>query len=110
MHPAAHDRVVASISHLPHLVAVALASATPPKNLSNVAAGWLDTTRIAASGESLWVDILCDNRDHVLKSARRFGKVWSQLCGALEQNDRKALRKILRDAKRRRDVAEIPGN
>jgi hypothetical protein len=40
-----------------------------------------------------------------LKSAERFGKVWALLCGALEQNDRKALRKILRDAKTRRDMA-----
>ena len=105
MAPKQHDRIVASISHLPHLAAVALAAATPPGNLPQVASGWLDTTRVAASDIELWVDILCDNRDHVLKSAERFGKVWALLCGALEQNDRKALRKILRDAKTRRDMA-----
>ena len=110
MSPAEHDRVVASVSHLPHLVAVALAAATPPKNLPHVASGWLDTTRIAASGESLWVEILCDNRDHVLKSAERFGKVWTQLCGALEKNDRTALRKVLREAKKRRDQADPAEN
>ena len=110
MSPAEHDRVVAAVSHLPHLVAVALAAATPPKNLPHVASGWLDTTRIAASGESLWVDILCDNRDHVLKSAERFGKVWTQLCGALEKNDRTALRKVLREAKKRRDQADPAEN
>ena len=105
MAPKQHDRIVASVSHLPHLAAVALAAATPPGNLPQVASGWLDTTRIAASDIELWVDILCDNRNHVLKSAERFGKVWALLCGALEQNDRKALRKILRDAKTRRDMA-----
>ena len=105
-----HDRIVASVSHMPHLAAAALAAATPPKNLPHVASGWLDTTRIAASDEELWVDILCDNRDHVLKSAARFGKVWTLLCGALEQNDRKAVRKILRDAKTRRDIAEPADN
>ena len=110
MSPAEHDRVVASVSHLPHLAAVALAAATPPKNLPHVASGWLDTTRIAASGESLWVDILCDNRDHVLKSAEGFGKVWTQLCGALEKNDRTALRKVLREAKKRRDLADPAEN
>ena len=102
--------MIASVSHLPHLAAVALAAATPPKNLSHVASGWLDTTRIAASGESLWVDILCANRDHVLKSAERFGKVWTRLCNALEKNDRAALRKILRDAKMRRDLADRADN
>tara|TARA_Y100001933_G_scaffold232059_2_gene250432 strand:- start:24221 stop:25168 length:948 start_codon:yes stop_codon:yes gene_type:complete len=105
-----HDRVVSSVSHLPHLAAVALAAATPPMNLPHVASGWLDTTRIAASGESLWVDILCDNRDHVLKSAERFGKVWTQLCGALERNDRTALRRVLREAKNRRDLADPAEN
>ena len=101
-----HDRIVASVSHLPHLAAAALAAATPRQDIAQVASGWLDTTRVAASDIELWVDILYDNRDNVLKSTERFGKVWASLCDALEQNDRKALRKILRDAKTHRDMAE----
>ena len=110
MLPDAHDLVVASVSHLPHLAAVALAAATPPENIRQAASGWLDTTRIAASSEELWIDILCDNRDHVLKSAERFGKVWALLCGALEKNDHEALGKILRDARTHRDMAKPADN
>ena len=111
MAPGQHDRIVASISHLPHLAAVALAAATPPGEPS---ARRLRLARHDPRSQramiELWVDILCDNRDHVLKSAARFGKVWTLLCGALEQNDRKAVRKILRDAKTRRDIAEPADN
>jgi len=106
MSPKQHDRIVASVSHLPHLAAATLVAATPAKNVEHVASGWLDTTRIAASDVELWVDILCNNRDHVLKSAQRFGKVWALLCEALQQNDRKALKKILRDANAQRELAE----
>ena len=106
MSPLKHDRIVASVSHMPHLAAAGLVAATPRQDIPHVASGWLDTTRIASSDADLWVDILCNNRDHVLKSAQRFGKVWALLCEALQQNDRKALKKILRDANAQRELAE----
>ena len=43
-----HDEAVAAISHLPHLVASALAAATPRDQLKLVGGGWRDTTRVAA--------------------------------------------------------------
>jgi prephenate dehydrogenase len=109
MTPAEHDRAVASVSHLPHLIAAAVAAATPRGDLPQVAAGWLDTTRIAASDVEMWLNILTDNRTHILKSAERFGKVWTSLCTALERDDRVAMRRILQDAKAKRDTADPQG-
>jgi prephenate dehydrogenase len=71
--PAAHDRVVAAISHLPHVAAWALMDAVArfePGALAFAARGFKDTTRIAASDPAMWTDILLDNRDAVLASVR----------------------------------------
>lgn len=64
--PDAHDRAVAAISHVPHLVAWALADAvarTEPGALDIAGAGFRDTTRIAASDPRVWREILLANAD-----------------------------------------------
>ncbi len=67
MSPADHDAALASTSHLPHVVASALAAATDEKTLPLVASGWLDTTRIAAADAELWRQIFLDNRENTLR-------------------------------------------
>ena len=54
---AAHDELVAQISHLPHLAAYALVSAAAGEALPLAGRGFVDTTRIAASAEALWADV-----------------------------------------------------
>lgn len=66
MPPGEHDRTVAVISHLPHLAAYALVGVTGEEVLSLAARGFRDTTRIAASDETLWVDIFRGNRAALL--------------------------------------------
>jgi prephenate dehydrogenase len=63
-----HDRGVALISHLPHLVAYALVATADGDALGLAARGFADTTRIAASAESLWTDIVRENRSAVLEA------------------------------------------
>ncbi len=71
MDPEAHDRVVAYVSHLPQLLAVALAelaarqSQTDASYPTLAAGGFRDMTRIAASPYKIWADILADNQDKV---------------------------------------------
>ncbi|NIP86193.1 MAG: prephenate dehydrogenase/arogenate dehydrogenase family protein, partial [Planctomycetales bacterium] len=105
MSPGEHDRRIATVSHLPHLVAATLAAATPPADLACVASGWLDTTRIAAGDVELWEQIFRSNPAHVLKSLSRFETLLSSVRQAIDQEDYRRLRKILRDAKRKRDAA-----
>lgn len=66
MPPDEHDRTVAAISHLPHLAAYALVGVTGEEILPLAARGFRDTTRIAASDETLWVDIFRGNRAALL--------------------------------------------
>ena len=63
--PATHDRAVAAISHLPHLVADALVDAVArldPRFFDLAARGFKDTTRIAAADPRVWREIFQENQ------------------------------------------------
>lgn len=104
MSPAEHDRCVATVSHLPHLAAAAVAASTPEKLLEHVATGWRDTTRVAAGDVDLWMDIILTNRSHILKSLDRFETLVHSIHDAIDREDAVQLRRILTDAKRKRDA------
>ncbi len=104
MTPAAHDEAVAMTSHVPHVVAAALAAATSDLEMPLAASGWRDTTRIAAGDPQLWWQILSMNRDQVLKSLDKFGKVLSQFRDALERGDEARLVQLLDAGKKTRDT------
>jgi prephenate dehydrogenase len=104
MSPAEHDKALATTSHLPHLIASAAARETSQAELPLTAGGWRDLTRIAASDPELWTQILWENRGHVLKSLSRFEKTVAAFRTALEQGDRRKLRKLLTEGKEVRDA------
>jgi prephenate dehydrogenase len=63
-----HDRAVALVSHVPHVLSVLAAARlaeAPPSHLSLSGAGLRDVTRIAGSDTALWSDILRSNADEV---------------------------------------------
>ncbi len=103
MSPDEHDRAVAEISHLPHLLASALAAAANPQDLILAAGGWRDTTRVAAGDVELWRQIFCENRRHILQSLDKFEKVLSAFRQALEGNDPAELARLLQLGKSNRD-------
>ena len=104
MTPKAHDQAVAAISHLPHLVASALAAATTKKYQPLAATGWLDTTRVAAGDENLWQQIFSQNREPVLNALDNFEKWLHKFRSALENEDDAQITKLLKVGKRNRDA------
>lgn len=70
--PREHDRLVAQISHLPHLTAVALTLAAQRKALPLAAGGFKDATRVALSDPDLWSEICMTNRREITKALDRF--------------------------------------
>lgn len=73
--PDGHDRIVARISHLPHLLASVLSQYANDHETDlkpHVSTGFLDTTRIAAGNPSLWLSIFQDNQPAVLESLASF--------------------------------------
>jgi prephenate dehydrogenase len=102
--PEEHDRALAATSHLPHLIAAALASATPEEWLRMAGTGWGDTTRIAAGDAQLWTQIFTQNRAAVIDALRRFEHRLAALHEALTTDDVAALTTRLQEAKRIRDA------
>ena len=104
MPPRDHDRILAMTSHAPHVVAAAIAAATPAEARQFTAGGWRDTTRIAAGDPELWADILLDNAAPVAKALSRIASVTEKILGALESSDRRRLVSLLTRAKEDRDA------
>ncbi|HEY2882572.1 MAG TPA: prephenate dehydrogenase [Pirellulales bacterium] len=104
MSPEVHDQKLAATSHLPHLVAAAVAKNTARADLPLTAGGWRDLTRIAGGDPELWTQILLENRPHVLNSLAEFGKTVAEFQLALEQGDAARLRQLLTEGKLLRDA------
>jgi prephenate dehydrogenase len=96
--PDIHDRAVAAISHLPHVVAWALVDAVArfePDALAIAARGFKDTTRIAASDPEVWREILLGNREAVRGSVGAFRRALDDLEALLAAGDEAALTAFL---------------
>lgn len=104
MSPAEHDAALARTSHAPHVVATALAAATPEDLLGLTGGGWRDATRIAAGSPTLWRDILLDNPQATLAALDAFTEQLGRLQQAIADHDRDAIYRCLEEGKLRRDA------
>jgi prephenate dehydrogenase len=96
--PETHDRVVAAISHLPHVAAWALVDAVgrfEPGALAFAARGFKDTTRIAASDPDVWREILLSNRDAIRASLTALRAALDDLERLLAAGDAAGLEALL---------------
>jgi prephenate dehydrogenase len=101
--PDVHDRGVAAISHLPHLAAYGLVAAADEDALSLAAAGFHDTTRIAASAEALWTDIFRENREALLGALAQYRGVLDHWEGLIRGGRWDELEAALARARERRE-------
>jgi prephenate dehydrogenase len=104
MDPEEHDRALGVTSHLPHLVAAALAGVLPPELHSLAATGFRDTTRVASGDAALWTGILAQNRAAVLDALAQLQDHLQQFRGALMTDNWTALNDLLARAKKVRDA------
>jgi len=103
MSPAAHDKAVARVSHLPHVVAGLLMLQPRNADMEIAAAGLRDTTRLASGDPEVWRDILITNRKAILAAMDIFDERLCQLRDLLEMADAPGIEKFLAQAKKRRD-------
>jgi prephenate dehydrogenase len=104
MSPEEHDKRLAATSHLPHLVASAIAATTPEEYVTLTAGGWLDTTRIAAGDPDLWRQILLSNRANVVEWLERLERKLADFKQSLAAGRGEELHQLLTEAKRIRDA------
>ncbi len=108
--PDHHDRLVATISHLPYLVASALVGTThhmaqeDPRVWRVAASGFRDTTRVASSDVKMMLDILLTNREAVLDMLHRYLEELATLRHLLETDNEGELRFYLANIKTLRDA------
>ena len=104
--PETHDRTVAAISHLPHLIACALvdgAGRVEPAALELAARGFRDTTRIAAGDPDMWTEIFLANRDALSASVAAFRLALADLERVITAGGADALRAELARIKAARE-------
>lgn len=94
--PEQQDRLAATISHLPYLLACALVStadaltSSDPATWEIVAGGFRDTTRIAGSDVTMMLDILLTNREEILEALNTYRanvRKLAQLIASGEEED-----------------------
>jgi prephenate dehydrogenase len=105
--PAEHDRAVAQVSHLPHVIAAVLSRMTDRDLLPVAASGWASTTRVAAGDPELWRQILHENRHAIRESMRRFIDEWSLWEQTIESGDDAQLLLLLQEAQRIRSLSQF---
>lgn len=99
--PAEHDKKVAAVSHLPHVVASALVNtvgALEEKEqgyFSLAAGGFRDTTRIAASQSELWCEIMLQNKEALLPLVKGFRQSLLEFERTLESGEAQDLIQLL---------------
>ncbi|MDR7944240.1 prephenate dehydrogenase [Achromobacter aegrifaciens] len=103
----AHDRVLASVSHLPHLLSAVymeqVAEATDASTrLALAGSGFRDFTRIAAGSPEMWRDIFLSNRDAMLAELADVRTVLDRAERAIADGDGAALLTLLDTAARAR--------
>jgi prephenate dehydrogenase len=100
--PSRHDALLAQTSHLSHLLAWCLTSATTRDAQAIAPPSFIGMTRIAQSDPDLWMDIVLSNRRHIAKAMTRFDREWHQLRSLLTSAKTAPLRQWLVTAQRMR--------
>jgi prephenate dehydrogenase len=99
-----HDEIVGAISHLPHIIAVALVNQIRGYNESNAlysllaAGGFRDITRIASSEPVVWRDILINNRHVLLRLLQDWNAEIARFADMLERQDGDAIELAFKEA------------
>ena len=98
-----HDRVLAAVSHLPHLLAAAYVAdlavrADAPNLLAHAGTGFRDFTRIAAASPEMWRDITLANRDALVDEIAAFRGALDVVESAMRERDGESLRSLFETA------------
>jgi prephenate dehydrogenase len=107
--PVTHDCWTAATSHLPYLVASALAASTPFEAAPMVGPGFRSTARLAGSSIEMMLDVLLTNRSQVLAALKRFQAKLDQLEKNLSGEEVAALGEALAEGARAWSEFSNPG-
>jgi len=116
--PAAHDRLVALTSHLPHALSNLLVNQAGETRieghepLASAGGSLRDMTRVAGANPSIWVDIFLENADPLREALAEHRRMIEQLEAALAADDADFVAEWINEAGtyRRNLLAEVYPN
>ena len=104
MDASSHDVHTAYVSHISHITSFALALTVldkekDEKHIFDLASGGFSSTvRLAKSNADMWVPILAQNRDNILKVIDTYIDKMSQFRNAIDEGDAQAIRSLIEEA------------
>ena len=107
--PCEHDFIVASISHVPHIIASCLVNNV--KRLDGkehlmrtlAAGGFKDITRIASSNPNMWESICFENKEEILRVLTAYENTLAEFKALIANNNKNEILSLLSEAKAYRD-------
>jgi prephenate dehydrogenase len=105
-----HDRLMACVSHLPHVLANALveqpglSEGTGGERLPAVGPSFRDATRVAGANSAIWTDIYLSNRDALIGAIDELRAHLARVRGLLAAGDAAAVRAWNERARERREA------
>ncbi|MGH7878419.1 MAG: prephenate dehydrogenase dimerization domain-containing protein, partial [Candidatus Binataceae bacterium] len=103
------DAILARASHLPQIVASALAVSLADEVIEGKwaagfgAGGLRDTTRIAASSAEMWRDICLTNRDAIAAALKLYAQVFADFADAVADGDELRLMRLFEQGRAMRE-------
>jgi prephenate dehydrogenase len=102
MDPVQHDRIVANISHVPHVLAAGLVNASDGDDMKFAGNGFLDSTRIASGPPTVWTDVLLANHQNIADGLGRVIAELTKLRKAVRSRRRQEIERLLDAAQKKR--------
>ena len=91
-----HDEIIAHVSQVPHVIALALKAMYQGSGNEQFAGGsYKSATRVAQINAKLWAGLMSDNKECLLSSIGEFKKQLSSLEESISSGDRSSLEKVL---------------
>lgn len=100
--PGKHDRIIAAVIHLPHLIAYALIEGLPRTDTLPFGNSFQDVTRVAKSPVDMVHDFLLSNIGELGNAVGDFRKAIDRLTRIIEKEDSRRLKQFMKRARKRR--------
>ena len=94
LEPEEHDELLSATSHIPYLLATALALNTPADARPLLGPGYRSTTRLSKTPGDMILDVLFSNRDFVLPQLKQIQQLLKDMEDLLKQGDRVGMKNI----------------
>lgn len=93
-----HDKIIAKVSHIPHVVALAVKAMNNGTDNEAFAGGsYRSATRVAQINSALWAGLMNDNKDNLVKSIDELEEQLKILKAAIAKGDPESLEKLLNE-------------